>query len=69
MYHGLSVSGIQVHTEFVYCYRVAIVTCAVQFLFAVHEFLQKKLSPSIHFNTGTAELSLHPSLFIYRLEI
>lgn len=67
MYHGLSVSGIQVHTEFIYCCRVAIVTCAI--LFAVHEFLQKKLSPSIHFNTGTAELSLHPSFFIYRLEI
>lgn len=38
MYHGLSVSGMQVHTEFVYCYRVAIVSCAI--LFVVHEFLQ-----------------------------
>lgn len=67
MYHGLSVSGIQVHTEFVYCFGLLLLP--VQFLFAVHEFLQKKLSPSIHFNTGTAELSLYPSFFIFRLKI
>lgn len=48
---------------------VGLLLLPVQFLFAVHEFLQKKLSPSIHFNTGTAEFSLYPSFFIYRLEI